>query len=180
IDDSEKDRDLGRRLATLISFSTRVIYGNICRGLFERHKLLFSALICFQILRHNGDIRREEWNLFLRGSGPVDRTTQSPNPAPSQLSQQQWDLLFASEERVTETPPLQGLCTSITEEWEEWTAWADNEEEGPGVAQLPGGFAERINSFQKLLLIKAFREDQLLQCVGKFVGEKLGSTFAER
>ncbi|CAN0350702.1 unnamed protein product, partial [Laminaria digitata] len=35
------------------------------------------------------------------------------------------------------------------------------------------------SSFQRLLLVKAFREDQLLRCIAKFVGEKLGAGFAD-
>ncbi|CAM9410945.1 unnamed protein product, partial [Discosporangium mesarthrocarpum] len=205
IDDSEKDKDLGRRLAILISYSTEVVYRNICRGLFERHKLLFSAIICFQILRHRGEISRDEWNLFLRGSGPVDREKQLPNPGPRRLTELQWDLLNAAEERVPAsgckedgdaervgdagdtdvdikdegTPPLDGLCASIAEAWDDWVTWADSDEGGPWATQVPGGFAAKINSFHRLLLVKAFREDQLLQCVAGFVGESLGKLFAE-
>jgi dynein heavy chain len=43
--ESEKNDDLETRLDNLINYATYTIYANICRGLFERHKLLFSALI---------------------------------------------------------------------------------------------------------------------------------------
>ncbi|CAN0454144.1 unnamed protein product, partial [Hapterophycus canaliculatus] len=124
---------------------------NICRGLFERHKLLFSALICFQILRHRSEIPREEWALFLRGPGPIDRSTQPPNPCPARLTPVQWDLLSAAEQRAVEgsgngragdgkggdgggeereecddnCSPLEGLCASVADEWDRWVSWAD-------------------------------------------------------
>jgi dynein heavy chain, axonemal len=49
IEDSTKSEDLQRRLANIIEYSTVVIYENICRGLFEKDKILFSSLICFQV-----------------------------------------------------------------------------------------------------------------------------------
>lgn len=192
---------------------------NICRGLFERHKLLFSALICFQILRHRNEVPRDEWALFLRGPGPVDRSTQPPNPNPVRLTPVQWDLLFAAELRSVGSSssargsggggdggehgaegggeeereeggdagssPLEGLCESVKENWDQWVSWADKGDVWDE-SRIPGGFfktgkgAGGATAFQRLLLVKAFREDQLLRCIAKFVGEKLGSSFAER
>lgn len=193
----------------------RGLLRNICRGLFERHKLLFSALICFQILRHRAEIPRDEWALFLRGPGPVDRSSQPLNPSPARLTPVQWDLLFAAEQRAVGSgsvhsagageggeggeaaeendggdgggpSPLEGLCESVTEDWGQWTSWADkgdvwDESRIPGEFFKEGGEGKRgATAFQRLLLVKAFREDQLLRCIANFVGEKLGSSFAER
>lgn len=190
---------------------------NICRGLFERHKLLFSALICFQILRHRGEIPREEWALFLRGAGLVDRAGQPANPSPSRFTPTQWDLIYAAEkcnvaatvksgnspatdggdglgddeqeEETSSPPPFEGLCESIASEWQEWVSWADggdvwDAQRIPGSFFLEGGRREGrqggATAFQRLLLVKAFREDQLLRCIAQYVGEKLGGSFAER
>ena len=54
--DSEKSTDLDVRMKNIIDYSTLTIYRNICRGLFERHKLLFSSSFTFQILRNRGEI----------------------------------------------------------------------------------------------------------------------------
>ena len=53
-----------------------VSFLNFCilfRGLFEKHKLLFSFMLCVEILRESGDILDEEWNFFLRGATAVDK-----------------------------------------------------------------------------------------------------------
>jgi len=52
----------------LINDITRAFYFSICRGLFEKDKLLYSFLNASSILRRNGDIDLDEWNFFLRGS----------------------------------------------------------------------------------------------------------------
>lgn len=38
-----------------------------CRGLFERHKLLFSFHMCAKILETAGKLNMDEYNFFLRG-----------------------------------------------------------------------------------------------------------------
>lgn len=86
-------------------------------------------------------------------------------------------------------PPFEGLCESVTSEWDKWVTWADGGDvweakRVPGSFFLEGGRREKeeggATAFQRLLLVKAFREDQLLRCIAQYVGEKLGSTFAER
>ena len=52
-------------------------YNNICRGLFEKDKLLFSFLIASKIKQSVGEIRSHEWNFFLRG-GPVEPSESDP------------------------------------------------------------------------------------------------------
>jgi len=52
----------------LIDDVTKSFYLNICRGLFEVDKLLYSFLNASSILKRADKISPEEWNFFLRGS----------------------------------------------------------------------------------------------------------------
>jgi hypothetical protein len=47
------------------------------RGLFERHKIVFSFMLCAEILREREEISTEEWNYFLRGSASLERVGSS-------------------------------------------------------------------------------------------------------
>jgi len=98
--DSEKNPELEIRLQNIIDYATLVIYQNICRGLFEKDKLLFSSSVCFQIERNAGRIKDEEWNMFIRGPGAVDRAAMVPNPHPDSISAAMWDILTACETRL--------------------------------------------------------------------------------
>ena len=68
LDKSEKSEVLEDRLNILFKDITESFYLNICRGLFEKDKLLYSFLNTASILRRNGDITPEEWGSYLRGS----------------------------------------------------------------------------------------------------------------
>jgi dynein heavy chain len=38
------------------------------RGLFEKDKLVFSFMLCVEIMRNAEEISVPEWNFFLRGA----------------------------------------------------------------------------------------------------------------
>jgi dynein heavy chain, axonemal len=72
LEKSEKSDVLEARLEILINDLTESFYTNICRGLFERNKLLYSFLNTTSILRRSESITVDEWNFFLRG-GATDK-----------------------------------------------------------------------------------------------------------
>ena len=43
------------------------------RGLFEEHKIVFSLMLCPDIIRQAGLISDSEWNFFLRGTAGVEK-----------------------------------------------------------------------------------------------------------
>jgi dynein heavy chain, axonemal len=59
---------LQERINLLIDDITESFYVNICRGLFEKDKLLYSFMIASKIQLYDKNINDLEWNFFLRGS----------------------------------------------------------------------------------------------------------------
>ena len=43
------------------------------RCLFEKDKIVFSFMLCGEIMRQSCQISDGEWNFFLRGSAGVDK-----------------------------------------------------------------------------------------------------------
>jgi len=82
IEKSEKSEDLEKRLETLIENISKNIYTNVCRGLFEAHKGIFSFLMSTSIKRKAKELDEEAWNYLLRGPGIVDTKQQDPSPDP--------------------------------------------------------------------------------------------------
>jgi dynein heavy chain len=57
-----------------------MLYINICRGLFEAHKLIYSFMMCTSIKRKENVIDMAGWNLLLRGAGLYNKTDQPKKP----------------------------------------------------------------------------------------------------
>ena len=130
IDDSERNDDLEARLTNIIDNATLTIYENICRGLFEKDKLLFSSSICFQIQRNAKMISDAEWNLFLRGPGALDKTDMPSNPQPDSIQPLQWDVLYAAQMRVKFRPPAEPTEAKEGEETPAKKGGGDGEHSG--------------------------------------------------
>ena len=61
------------RITNLNNYFTLSLYQNVCRSLFEKHKLLFSFLLTTKILFGDNLIDPLEWRFFLAGpSGSID------------------------------------------------------------------------------------------------------------
>lgn len=62
------------RLENLINKINEVIFVNVCRGLFEKDKLIFSFLIATSINRNSQILGEGLWSVFLRGAGVFDKS----------------------------------------------------------------------------------------------------------
>ncbi|DAZ98018.1 TPA: hypothetical protein N0F65_004508 [Lagenidium giganteum] len=189
-DEAPKADTLAKRLVNLINYQTRYIYVNICRGLFEVHKVLYSMLICCKIMLHAGKISPREWSLYLRGAGTVDRHLQKKNPWTEQISDAQWDLLNELETVVTGTyikpdrPDdvydicgFQGICGSLMSNTDEWRDWLAH----PSflTAKCPGPYDGSLNAFQKVLLLKGLAEEKVPQTVLRMIATEMGPEFSK-
>lgn len=76
-----------------------------------------------------------------------------------------------------ELRPFAGLCASLKDQWLAWQPWVDSAD--PIATPLPLEYATNVSLFQKLLLIRVFREERLLTAVQHFVGSVMGPRFAE-
>lgn len=67
IDKSLKHPRLEERIGYLNDYHTYAVYQYTCRGLFEKHKLLFSFQMCAKIMEAAQKLNMDEYNFFLRG-----------------------------------------------------------------------------------------------------------------
>ena len=174
IDVSEKSDDLQTRLDILIAYITDFMYKNVCRGLFERHKLIFSFLICTQIQRQEGGIAFSEWNYILRGN-PQIINGGPKNPDPTFIKQREWEAIQGLEAALPAF--FTGLIESMASSIKAWKQWATAEM--PQDAALPDPWEGSLNSFQKMIVLKIFREEKLVFATSKYVAEKMGQSFTE-
>lgn len=67
---AEKSENIEERIDTLMKDITFIIFSNICRGLFNTHKLIFSFMLAAKIqleAKEEKSMTAGEWDLFLKG-----------------------------------------------------------------------------------------------------------------
>uniref|UniRef100_A0A8C5LU47 Dynein axonemal heavy chain 6 n=1 Tax=Leptobrachium leishanense TaxID=445787 RepID=A0A8C5LU47_9ANUR len=184
IEAAEKSNDLDVRLMTLQSQTLLASYTNVSRGLFEQHKLIYSFMLCIEIMRQKGEISEAEWNFFLRGAAGLDKE-RPPKPDVPWLSDTLWYSCCDLEEMlqcfkgikndVLLTPiafSLGSLEVSVNpSNWEGYKEQKGNETEH--------GWDTKLNLFQKLTLVKCVMEEKVVFAVTEFVINNLGKKFIE-
>ena len=174
ISGSKKSEDIEERLKILMSAITEQVFINVCRGLFNSHKIIFSFLITAGILRNTGFIADDEWNLVLKGVAFLPSSfKKSPNPDNKLIDDKFWDVaIYLSNTSETFMKP--SLCSEIADKLVLWKEWMQSPE--PQNEELPEPYNE-IDIWHKLLLIKAFRPEKVNFTIIKFIDEKLGSQY---
>ncbi|KAK3803952.1 hypothetical protein RRG08_059815 [Elysia crispata] len=170
IEHADRSEILEERLNNLHHHFTYLLYSNVCRSLFEKDKLLFSFLLCINILKHGGEIDEDEWRFFLTGGVGLDNhhaLTVEWLPIKS------WDELC----RVDDLPAFEGIQKSFTEEPKHWKRLYDSLE--PHHHKLPRKWNDALNDFQRLIILRVFRPDKVIPAVQDFVTLKLGKSFVE-
>ena len=175
IDLADKSPDLATRLHNLKEYLTAASYTNVCRGLFEAHKLIFSFLMCTSIMREAGGIGEVEWLLLLRGGGAAIAPT--PSPQPHIISIPSWNFVTALELSLPNV--FTGLSahmssSSTRDAWKGWVECGD-----PQTTPMPAPWHENLTPFSKMLVLKALREEKTVFAVKDFVSSNLGPAFVQ-
>jgi len=84
---SNAAEQLHERITNLNDYHTYAVYENVCRGLFERHKLPFAFQICMKILISENVVDTDEFEFLLDGGvGPKsEKPVATPCPGISSV-----------------------------------------------------------------------------------------------
>jgi dynein heavy chain len=103
IANSEKSDDLDERLGHLNKEFLESLYRNICRSLFEKDKLIFSALLSLKLMEMADEVADSELKFFLTGGVSLGEEL-PPCPAPW-LAEKLWGELY----RLDKLPSFKGF-----------------------------------------------------------------------
>lgn len=174
--DHEK-MEFEQRLEFLIAQETRALYSNIGRGLFERHKLIFSFLLATAIEKHEGRLKENEIDFLLRGpvGAKADGTTK-----PSSLTMftdQQWISCLHLEQEFQE---FRNLSSRLEEKIEIQLGDFHQEFELVKEPKKPSvDWNQVLSPFKKLMLTSVLKPEMLVTAISSYVRFTLGSEFTE-
>lgn len=162
---------LHRRLTNIINTLTANVYEYGCTGIFERHKVLFSLHMTTKLEISAKRLTQKELEFFLKGSVSLEAAAEE---CPVDwMSEKGWkDFLKLSADFPNE---LGKILEHFREHSNEWKSWQDLEQ--PEESPMPGGFSEKLNSFQLLMFFRCFRVDRVYSVTNKYIASTMGEEF---
>ena len=172
IQDSLKSKNVQRRLKNLQDHFTYNLYSNVCRSLFEKDKLLFSFVLCSSLLMSRGELDAAEYMFFLTGGVGLENKLR--NPASAWLLDKSWDELCRLS---SDLPVFAGFREHFDKAHARWRDFYDSKE--PHLATMPLPYNDKLNQFQKMILVRCLCPDKITLAVAEFVKKNLGQKFIE-
>uniref|UniRef100_A0A8C4T2P1 Dynein axonemal heavy chain 12 n=1 Tax=Erpetoichthys calabaricus TaxID=27687 RepID=A0A8C4T2P1_ERPCA len=166
-----KSKILEKRLRYLNDYFTYNLYCNVCRSLFEKDKLLFSFLLCCNLLMARNEIDYQEFMFLLTGG--VGLQNNLSNPDPSWLLDKSWDEIC----RASDLPSFKGLREHFHKTPKDFAPMYDSKE--PYNVPLPKPWNEKLNDLQKMIVLRCLRPDKIVPAITNYVTDKLGKKFVE-
>ncbi|XP_072930463.1 dynein axonemal heavy chain 6 isoform X2 [Epargyreus clarus] len=177
IEKSEKSDILEKRLEILHDEITLAVYRNVSRGLFERHKLVFSFLLNMAVYLHAGLVRHDQFNFVLRGPAGT-KVVPPKKPAVEPLTEQMWLAVNHLEET---DPSFGGLVADCLKKINitlgSFSVEIHVNKAERGAARV--GWDARLSSFEKLMLLRCLKEEKLVFAIAQYVSTSLGAVFIE-
>ncbi|XP_037242845.1 dynein heavy chain 1, axonemal [Falco rusticolus] len=170
ISNSKRADTLKDRITNINSYITFSLYSNVCRSLFEKHKLMFAFLVCVRILMNDGQIDMDEWQYLLSG-GTIKETRE--NPAPAWLYERAWGDILA----LSSLKNFSGFANDFAANLVAFRAIFDSPK--PHREPLPGKWEAELDAFQKLLVLRCLRGDKITNAMQDFVALHLDQRFIE-
>ncbi|NXE09964.1 DYH1 protein, partial [Lophotis ruficrista] len=170
IRNSERADATEDRIVNINNYITFSLYTNVCRSLFEKHKLMFAFLVCVRILMNNGQINMDEWQYLLSG-GTMKEMRE--NPAPAWLNERAWGDILA----LSSLKNFSGFANDFTANLVAFRAIFDSPK--PHRQPLPGKWEAKLDAFQKLLVLRCLRGDKITNAMQDFVALHLDQRFIE-
>lgn len=174
IENSPKADTKEARLEILLQCITEGVFFNVCRGLFNAHKLIFSFLLVSQILKKRGELMDDEWKLLLKGVTMIPADfVRDPCPDSVLFPEKAWDMVIYLQ-NISAPFKLPRLGADVKRNLDAWSAWVRHDE--PQSTEPP---MANLSPIHKLLLLKTFREEKVIYGVIEVVQFYLGQKYVQ-
>jgi dynein heavy chain len=174
IKNSPQHPETSQRLINLIDYFTYSLYENVCRSLFEKHKQLFSFVLTINILQGNNKIHHDELRYLLTGpTGEIKMV----NNTTSYIADNSWPDLYKQFYGLDKIETFKGILDHFVKRSDDWQHIYNSN--SPQTETFPEPWQSKLDYFQRILLIKCLRLDQMVSSIRVFVIENMGKRFVE-
>ncbi|XP_076166225.1 dynein heavy chain 8, axonemal kl-3 [Ptiloglossa arizonensis] len=168
---SEKSPVNQRRINFIIQYLTYEIFRYKARGLYEIHKYMFILLMTLKIDLQREVITHDEFQFFIKGGAALDLNAVESKPC-------KWitDVTWLNLVALSALRQFQYIVSQVPASEKQWKQWFDKE--APEEEVVPDGY-NNLDTFQRLLLIRAWCIDRTLSQSRKYISSSLGEQYAE-
>ncbi|KAE9255217.1 Dynein-1-beta heavy chain, flagellar inner arm I1 complex [Phytophthora fragariae] len=124
--------ELTERINAINDYHTYAVYAYACRGLFERHKLLFSLQMCARVLQSVNKLPHDEYDFLLKGGNVLAQEEKVTNFANEFLSDGAWATIV----ELNKLSAFHGIISSFEQTLKGWKSWYQSST--PEIEALPG------------------------------------------
>ncbi|KAF4707651.1 hypothetical protein FOZ63_029670, partial [Perkinsus olseni] len=161
------------RIEILNSFFMQSLYNNICRSLFEKHKLLMSFQLCCSLKEARDQLPVRDYRFLLTGGVSME----DPPPKAAQwIPDRCWGELFKMS-RLGE--PYTNVVEDFAKDQDLWKSAYDHSDPLARVMELGASLTaiKGFSEFQLLMVLRCLRPDKLVPAIMGFVANNLGESF---
>ncbi|XP_043489610.1 dynein axonemal heavy chain 6 [Polistes fuscatus] len=175
IESSEKTTTLQERLIILNKNTTIAIYTNVARGLFEKHKLIFSLMVNIAIHLDAEVINYSQWNFILRGGSQIKVNIKPDCPTLTDIMWNNINYLASTSEKFANIleDVLKKINLKLNYLEEEINLNPKN------VTKATHDWNNILSDIEKLMLLKCLKEECLIFGFTAYVSKHLGPKFVE-
>lgn len=176
VEKSDRAQVTTKRITNIIDHFTKSIFKYVVRGLFSKHKLLYVLLMACKISMKAKDLDPSHFDALLKGSAGMQ--IEKVKPALPWLKDKVWNNIVAiSEQSPHAFKQLPEFIAKADTKGDTGWKWYI-ECEAPERAVVPD-INDKLSAFDKMLLVRAVREDRMMLAGTQFVEATLGREFAE-
>lgn len=170
IETSNRSAVLEKRLQFLKSSFTRNLHSSVCRSLFEKHKLLYSFLLCVKVLMDARQTTQEEVKHFL-SSDSEDREAVL-EPASDWLPMDKWRQICRLSSAVPDLRELANDFRTNSAAWQKYCNAIPFQSDS-----IPSSWADNLTRFQKLMIVKIVRYDKIIVEITRLIEDTMEDVF---
>ena len=150
-----------QRIENIVEQINYIIYSNVCRGLYEKDKIIFSLLLAITILRKDKKLNEKQIMFFV---SPFDIVKfKDEKTKVDWIPDVLWRKIKSSESLDGRFAALSERIVANNDAWETFFTSVKPDEVG-----LPEPF-EEANDLERLLLFKIFRPEAVARSIRKYV-----------
>ncbi|XP_055341393.1 dynein axonemal heavy chain 8-like isoform X2 [Paramacrobiotus metropolitanus] len=170
---AQKSTNVSARVQAIIETLTLTTFRYTCRGLYERHKFLFTILLALKTDLQKGAVTYDEFQVFIKGGATVTPDPQIEKLRPKWIIPVTWSNLQA----LVKLSFYRDVVRHVAEHEKQWRGWFDKE--APENESFPHENYNGLDVFKKFLLIRSFCPDRTIAMARKYIADSLGRAFAD-